>query len=194
MTFVVVYDACVLYLARLRDLLIRIARTGVVRARWTDEILDECFRSILEDRPDLDESALKRTRELMIKAVPDGMVTGCADLIEGLTLSDVDDRHVLAAAIRASAQTIVTLNLADFPSAVLGSLGIEVQHPDDFVLDAIDLAPGQVARCIREQVAALKNPSMSVEGCCRAYPTRVSRRQSRSSGGSCLRLPTAQIT
>lgn len=44
MAFVVIYDACVLYPAPLRDLLLRIALTGVVRARWSDEILDECFR------------------------------------------------------------------------------------------------------------------------------------------------------
>lgn len=69
MAFVVVYDACVLYPARLRDLLIRVAQTGIVRARWTDAILDECFRSILDDRPDLDLVALQRTRELMIRAV-----------------------------------------------------------------------------------------------------------------------------
>lgn len=163
MAFVVVYDACVLYPARLRDLLIRIARIGIARARWTDEILDECFRSILENRPDLDESTLRRTRELMIKAVPDCMVAGYEDLIEGLTLPDQDDRHVLAAAIRASAQTIVTLNVDDFPSDVLGPLGIEAQHPDDFVLDAIDLSPDQVTHCIREQAAALRNPPISVE-------------------------------
>jgi hypothetical protein len=47
MAFVVVYDACVLYPAPLRDLLLRLARKGLVRARWTDQILDECFRSIL---------------------------------------------------------------------------------------------------------------------------------------------------
>ena len=71
MAFVVIYDACVLYPAPLRDLLIRVARVGLVRARWSEEILDECFRSILEDRPDLAPSALVRTRELMNKAVPD---------------------------------------------------------------------------------------------------------------------------
>lgn len=64
MAFVVLYDACVLYPAPLRDLLIRIANTGIVRARWTDAILDECFRSILK-RPDLTPEALKRTRDLM---------------------------------------------------------------------------------------------------------------------------------
>lgn len=43
MAFVVVYDACVLYPAPLRDLLLRVARTGIVRARWSNAILDECF-------------------------------------------------------------------------------------------------------------------------------------------------------
>jgi len=43
MAFVVIYDACVLYAAPLRDLLVRVAQAGVVRAQWTTEILDECF-------------------------------------------------------------------------------------------------------------------------------------------------------
>src|SRR5678809_409481 len=99
MAFVVVYDACVLYPAPLRDLLLRVARTGLVRARWSDAILDECFRSILENRPELRPEALDRTRELMKLAVPDGIVEGYEDLIAGLTLPDPDDRHVLAMAI-----------------------------------------------------------------------------------------------
>jgi hypothetical protein len=45
MAFVVIYDACVLYPAPLRDLLVRLANTGIVRARWSELILDECFRS-----------------------------------------------------------------------------------------------------------------------------------------------------
>src|SRR4051794_15217378 len=106
MPFVVVYDACILYPAPLRDLLIRIARTGIVRARWSAKILDECFSNILEQRPDLSVGQLARTRELMVRAVPDCMVEGFDDLIGGLTLPDPDDRHVLAAAIRSGAQTI----------------------------------------------------------------------------------------
>jgi hypothetical protein len=35
----VVYDACVLYPAPLRDLLMRLAVTDLYRARWTDLIL-----------------------------------------------------------------------------------------------------------------------------------------------------------
>ncbi len=116
MAFVVIYDACVLYPAPVRDLLLRIATTGIVRARWSERILDECFRNIVVQRPDLAPQALERTRRLMREAVPDCMVTGFEHLEDGLDLPDPDDRHVLAAAIRANAQTIVTFNLRDFPT------------------------------------------------------------------------------
>jgi predicted nucleic acid-binding protein len=117
--FVVIYDACVLYPAHLRDLLVRIANTGIVRARWSERILDECFRSIKENRADLSDAALARTRALMCEAVPDCLVTGHEHLVEGLDLPDSDDRHVLAAGIRANAQALVTFNLKDFPDHVL---------------------------------------------------------------------------
>jgi hypothetical protein len=162
MAFVVIYDACVLYPAPLRDLLIRLARTGLFRAQWTELILDECFRNILANRPDLLPEALVRTRELMIKAVPDCMVTGYEPLIDGVDLPDVDDRHVLAAAIRAAAQAIVTANLDDFPAAKLEAYGVEAIHPDDFVLDLLDLAPGAVASVVVDQAAGLKNPLRTV--------------------------------
>lgn len=162
MAFVVVYDACVLYPAPLRDLLMRLAVTGLVRARWTDAILDECFRSIRANRPELHPDALERTRSLMVQAVSDCLVTGYESLIDTLVLPDPDDRHVLAAAIRSAAQAIVTANLEDFPTEKLASYGVEAMHPDDFVLDLIDLAPGVVASVVREQAAALKNPPRSV--------------------------------
>jgi len=162
MAFVVLYDACVLYPAPLRDLLVRLANTGVVRARWSAAILDECFRNLLEHRPDLKPESLQRTRELMTRAVPDCMVTGFEGLIDGLVLPDADDRHMLAAAIRAGAQAIVTFNLDDFPAERLASYNIEAKHPDDFVIDTIDLSPGAVAKVIAEQAGALKNPPRSI--------------------------------
>lgn len=158
MAFVVLYDACVLYPAPIRDLLIRIANTGIVRARWSERILDECFRSILEQRPDLSEHVLNRTRRLMSEAVPDCLVTGFEHLEDGLDLPDPDDRHVLAAAIRANAQAIVTFNLRHFPDHLLERYDIEAKHPDDFVLDSVDLAPGAVVQCITDQAGALRNP------------------------------------
>lgn len=156
MAFTVIYDACVLYPAPLRDLLIRVGMLGIVRVRWSEAILDECFRSILAQRPDLKPSALDRTRELMRSAIPDCIVSGYEHLVEGLTLPDPDDRHVLAAAIRGGAQTIVTFNLNDFPTTTLGAYDIAAMHPDDFVRGLVDLASIAVSNVVQEQ--ALRNP------------------------------------
>lgn len=64
MGFAVVYAANVLYPSTLRDLLIRLAQAGPVQAMWTNQILDEVFRSLTTNRPDLAEKLLQRTREL----------------------------------------------------------------------------------------------------------------------------------
>lgn len=80
----------------------------------------------------------------MNRNVLDCIVTGYDDLVEGLTLSDPDDRHVLAAAIRGQAAVIVTFNLDDYPSDYLAQFGIEAQHPDEFIMHQIDLSPGRV--------------------------------------------------
>ncbi len=162
MAFVVLYDACVPYPAPLRDLLVRLANTGIVRARWSELILDECFRNILENRPALKPESLKRTRELMTQAVPDCLVKGFDALVEGLDLPDPDDRHVLAAAICAGAQSIVTFNLKDFPGEKLAPYNVEAKHPDEFVLEAIDLAPGLVTTVVSEQAAGLRSPRRTV--------------------------------
>jgi hypothetical protein len=63
--FTVIYDACVLYPAPLRDFLMRLPLTDLFRARWTDMIQDEWTRKILKNRPDLKAEDLERTRSLM---------------------------------------------------------------------------------------------------------------------------------
>lgn len=75
MAFVALYDANVLYPSTLRDVLIRVAQAGLVQAKWTERILDELFRNLKANRPDLDPDKLDRTRRLMNGAVRDCLVT-----------------------------------------------------------------------------------------------------------------------
>ncbi|MFC4455186.1 PIN domain-containing protein [Deinococcus sonorensis] len=160
--FTALYDANVLYPARLRDLLIRLAVTDLVQARWTTAIHAEWIRNVLRDRPDLTESQLQRTRTLMDTAVPDSLVTGYEPLIATLVLPDPADRHVLAAAIRGRADVIVTMNLQDFPAAALAPYSIEVQHPDVFIRRLLELDPATVMDVVRRQRADLKRPPLTV--------------------------------
>lgn len=161
--FTVVYDACLFYPAPLRDFMVRLAQTRRFRARWTLQIQEEWLQSLLGKQPRLDPARLRRTVELINRAVPDCLVTGYEHLIDKLELPDPDDRHVLAAAIRAGAQAIVTLNLKDFPPEVLDEYEIFSRHPDDFVLDLADLEPGVVTSVAKQQRAALQNPALSAE-------------------------------
>ena len=53
--FTVVYDACVLYPASIRDLVVELARTGLLRAKWTTRIHDEWINAVVR-QPSLGSS------------------------------------------------------------------------------------------------------------------------------------------
>jgi predicted nucleic acid-binding protein len=163
MTFAVVYDANVLYPNTLRDLLIRVAQSGIVQAKWTSQILDEMTSALLRNRPDIPPARLARLRDLMNIAVRDSLVTGYEPLIEGLKLPDPGDRHVLAAAIKSGSQVIVTRNLKDFPAADLAQWDIEAKSPDAFVLNQIGIKGRVVAGCIRQVADSRVRPPESIE-------------------------------
>jgi predicted nucleic acid-binding protein len=152
----------VLYPAELRNLLMHLALIGLFRAKWSADVHEEWISSLLKKRPDLTRDKLERTRILMDQHAVDALVTGYEDLIPGLQLPDPDDRHVLAAAIRGRADVIVTINLRDFPSDTIGPFGIEAQHPDEFILHLLDLAPGAVVAAAENHRQSLKNPAKTV--------------------------------
>ncbi len=96
------------------------------------------------------------------KAAPDALVTGYEHLISGLRLPDPNDRHVLAAAIHCGASVIVTRNLTDFPPETIERFDIEAQHPDEFILHLLDLAPALVAEAAENHRKSLRNPPKTV--------------------------------
>jgi hypothetical protein len=160
---IVLYDACVLYPAPLRDLFMQLALADLFQARWTDEIHDEWTRNVAINRPDISPASLARCRKLMDFHVPDCIVIGYEDLIPTLTLPDTDDRHVLAAAIHGGARLIVTFNLSDFPQSVLDQFHLEAIHPDEFVTRLWDDHQQGVIHAVRLHRASLKRPAKSTD-------------------------------
>lgn len=156
--FIVVYDACVLYPAPLRDLLMQLATTGLFRAKWTDQIHEEWIRNVLKDRPDFKPEQMDKVRRMMDDNVLDCLVYGYEAIIPTLNLPDPNDRHILATAIKANADTIVTMNLKDFPANILKQYNIDAIHPDNFIKYLLDDEPGVVLSAIRTVRARLKNP------------------------------------
>ena len=162
-TLIAFYDANVLYPAELRNFLMHLALTGLFRAKWSNAVHEEWITNLLKNRQDITRQKLERTRYLMDKAAIDALVEGYEHLIPTLSLPDENDRHVLAAAIRGRAQLIVTMNLKDFPDAVLQQYEMEVIHPDEFILRLIDLAPDAVMNAAEAHRGSLKHPPKSIE-------------------------------
>jgi hypothetical protein len=88
--FTAVYDACVLYPAPLRSLLMYLAMTDLFRARWTEAIHEEWMRNVQKDYPDITREKAEHIRDLMDAHVCDCLVTGYEGLIPALTLPDAD--------------------------------------------------------------------------------------------------------
>jgi predicted nucleic acid-binding protein len=161
--FTAVFDACVLYPAPLRDLLMSVAMTEQFKAKWTDEIQGEWVRNLLANRDNLKEAQLQRTVELMNQSVPDCLVENYEELIDTLELPDPEDRHVLAAAIMCQADVIVTNNLKDFPHVVMEKYHIDVQSPDTFLNHLFDLNPVAFCKAVHAQRQRLRNPEHTAE-------------------------------
>jgi len=160
---VAVCDACVLYPAPLRSLLIQLSRAGLFKARWTNTIHEEWMRSIVREYPDINRRKAERVRELMNAAIPDSLVTGYEDLIDSLSLPDLNDRHVHAAAIRERSTLIITFNLRDFPAAELSRFNVMALGPDEFLAALLDQDPTSFCSAARGQREELRNPPKSVD-------------------------------
>ncbi|HEY6560445.1 MAG TPA: PIN domain-containing protein [Polyangiaceae bacterium] len=132
--FKVVLDANVLYPFTLRDTLLRAASEGFFQIYWSAEILDEAIRNLIASTT-ITAAQGARLRQTMEKAFPEAEVSGYEPFIVGMQ-NDPKDRHVVAAAVKAGAQVIVTMNLRDF--APLPD-GLEAQSPDEFLSNAREI-------------------------------------------------------
>ena len=159
--YTAVLDACVLYPAPVRDLLLSLAHVGLYHARWSEDIEAEWVRNVLANRSDLTPAQLDRTCVLMAAAVPDCLVENYRPIIASLALPDADDRHVLAAAIVGRADAIVTFNLRDFPQQAMQRYNLVAIHPDDFIADQLELSPLEALSAVKAMRARLKNPPLS---------------------------------
>ena len=154
-------DPSALYPSLLRNVLMRLAQRDLFHAFWSARVQDEWTSAVLRDRPLLERAQIDRTRSLMDEQIDDANVADYEHLIDTVTLPDVDDRHVLAAAIHCGAGVIVTANLRDFPASTLSTYGIEAQHPDAFILGLFNADPNVVLASLRELRASLKKPPLT---------------------------------
>lgn len=162
--YAAVLDACVLVPNALCDTLLRFAERGFFRPLWSEQILEETAYAIKRIHPDIPDDRIRRRIDMMKDVFDDALVENWQEVSAGLDLPDDDDRHVLGAAIAGSAQSIVTFNLRDFPAQRLETHGVEARHPDEFLLDQLDLHPGLALQTLQAQAADLVNPPVDIFG------------------------------
>lgn len=145
----VVLDACVIFPTVMREMLLGVAAAGLFEPIWSERILEEWVRATRR----LDDGAEEIARgeaALMRASFPKASVEGDeADL----WLPDPDDVHVLATAVAAKAEVLVTRNLSDFPTRVLGQHGVLRRDPDGFLLDFWQDHPELVAGVAKDMHA-----------------------------------------
>lgn len=165
MAFLAVLDANVLFPWSLRDSLLRLAEIVVdddgyelatlYLPVWSDRILDEMRKNVIAVQnvsPEKADRIVAKMQETFPEAaVPPAKIAA----LEPAMTNDPKDRHVLAAAVAANAEIIVTDNLKDFPKASTEPYGIEAMSADAFLCSLLDLDPRLVEREIRQQAADL---------------------------------------
>lgn len=154
MPFRVLLDACVLVPYHLSDLLLRLGEAELFDPLWSADILEEVRRHV--------PTGAQGRVDRMARAFPLAPVEGYEGLIPAMGTQE-KDRHVLAAAVRGGAALIVTANLKDFPDAALRPYGIEAIHPDEFLLDQLDLHATRVRQVLTDQRAGYTRPELSIE-------------------------------
>lgn len=148
-----ILDTCVLWPSLQRDFLLSMAVEGLYRPLWSEAILEELHRHErykLTDRGTPEHEALEqadRLLENMRVHFDDALVTGWEPLEGTFDLPDVDDEHVLAAAVVGGAGVIVTDNLRHFPAGLVPS-DIHVLTGREFAASTADVDPERAARAI----------------------------------------------
>ncbi len=158
--FKAILDTNVLYPIVIRDILFWLAHYDLYRPAWSNHIFEEWDKVIRVKNPNFSDVEVNKGLKIADEAFPFARVENYENLIDGLTLKDTNDRHVLAAAIKINANVIVTQNLKDFPVNYLAKFNIDSKIPDDFICDIIDLDIETAVAAFKEMVLNKRNPDL----------------------------------
>lgn len=160
MSFPAFFDTNVLYGALLNDFILELADRGLFRPLWSQDVLFELAENLVKNGENL--TLVQKRVGTMERYFADAMVTGYNDLVPSM-MNDEKDRHVLAAAVRGGAEVLVTFNTKHFPAGSVEPFDLEVVHPDDFLLDQLDLYYAPTLRALTELVEGYDSPAMTVD-------------------------------
>lgn len=160
--FRVLLDANVLVDAHVRDLFFRMAEAELIDVRWSAALLAETRRALVENLH-LDPTRVDRLLGAMNRAFPAAVIDGFEHLIDQIELPDVDDRHVLAAAVHGECDFLVTYNDKDFPDDCGARGDVEMLTVDEAICLLAGVFADRIAPVVLTQIASLRRPSLTTE-------------------------------
>lgn len=142
-----VLDACVLFPTVLREILLGVAARGLYEPVVSDRILREWVLAVAKLGPGAQIQA-EGEAALLRAGFPRSVWRDQPAIAAGLSLPDPDDTHVLAVAIAAHADAIVTFNAQDFPRPLLADHGLDRRDPDGFLWELWSRHPAEVGAVV----------------------------------------------
>ncbi len=156
-----VLDACVLYPTVLREVLLGAARAGLYQPLWSARILEEWARAARKLGP-AQEALARGEIALARTGFPRAEVAAQPALEARLWLPDPADVHVLAVAVAAGADAIVTFNAQDFPRGEMAAQGLDRLDPDGFLLALERGTVAAVAETVRAEAERLSGQPQDI--------------------------------
>jgi len=167
--FAALLDTCVLWPSKQRDFLLSLAVVNLYRPLWSSAILDElqyCEVDKLTVKygipQDEAEARAARLIETMRSYFDDAEVQNWEPYEGTFGLTDLDDEHVIAAAVAGHAGAIVTDNLKHFPQDKMPP-GIEVITPSEFAANTVAVAPQLALEAVTTLTKRFKNPPVTID-------------------------------
>ena len=158
-----VIDADVLYRRHPRNLLVWHALAGLFELHWSERILDETRRHLIErslakfgePRAEAVDRTLGRVTDALEQARAGSIVPETAVAAhEPHMCNEHKDRHVLAAAVAVGATVVITTNVRDFAVDDAAGFRVAPQTPDDFLTSQLnDITIDTAMTALREHAS-----------------------------------------
>jgi predicted nucleic acid-binding protein len=155
-------DTSELFPFTIMDVLLTLAENLVFTWVWTDELLDEWERVIVETKHRTPESANSVTTAVRAHFAS-GFINAQAyadDLADELSPDPADRAHV-AACLGHRATVLLTQNVKHFSAPALAENNVRVLTADAYLVELLRRRPGAVIESVRATAAARKNPPTS---------------------------------
>lgn len=153
-------DSNIFVSSTVRDVFFELAIRNTYKPAWSREIESEVTRARFEHK----RIPADKTKLMFVKLnsiFPDSIVTINPTSIGTFGFRDSRDEHVVSAAVNSKTDAIVTFNIDDFPDSLDANLGIDLLHPDNFLLDQLDLFSTEVTSAVAAVIARWNNPKVS---------------------------------